>query len=711
MASRSWGSNDLGMHCTDADHRIISILPPANNLHVQVLRRGSVPSILGPDQVDVIYSAASNAKDPALVQPPQASVFKLNIWDTNPRTGNPIILDAYDPVYPPGFLGLFPMTYDIGLPFPDVEELYLGGGQLVAEQTRMPGIDNPYVANDPQHIDLFVQDFPFFTSFPFGYVSRNADYFSGEGIPISTVDDFGRRNPYPLMRVQALDKTGSLTGQVGTVIASIDTVLPVSNETRCETCHGDPSDGGLPNRAADVTFGGSPWSNTHFPVDVAFNDPQYGTVPSEVSVEWAVDRNILRLHDAKHGAKYVNGACDSTANANDPDCLINRTPIVCQSCHYSPALDLAHTGPNNDNGKEQGYNVTMSRAMHGFHGNLFLPNGDRLLPDMPPANDPQRTDVAGNPVINDFVNHTLESTCYNCHPGKVTQCLRGAMYKGGMICQDCHGQPRNVGNDYSRDVSPNNPDAFLLANDFYTNAHTLRVPWTNEPGCGSCHTGDAQSNLTGTSGTIASPKGIRLMQAYISGDPKATPIVPVNKRFAENTVPVNDPNTQAKAGNPMLYRVSKGHGGLLCENCHGPTHSIYPVLPEGGAYLANDNVASIQHQGHSGAVIECSTCHNDTMNSRNTLDGPHGMHPVGDTRFANGGHEDLADHDPNACRACHGNNGEGTVLSRVAVDRTISLEKCEGGTLCASSNTVHISKGTQVTCTQCHENKLSSHED
>ena len=703
-------SNDLGMHCTDADHRIISILPPADNPHVQVLQRGRKPTLLGPDEVEVVYSAAANPKDPALMRPVADSVFKINIWDKNPRTGNPIIFDAYDPLYPPGVLGMFPLLPDIGLPFPEVERLYLGDGKLVALQTKMPGFEDPYVVNDRQHIEAYVKDFPLFINFPFGYVSKALNYFSGEGIPISPFDDFGRRNSYPLMRYQALDKTGALTGEVGKLLASVDAVLPVSDETRCETCHGDQEDGGFANRAADVKFGGSPWSKTKFPVKAAFEDPKYGDVPLNVSVEWAVDQNILGLHDAKHGSKYQS-SCDPVANPADPNCLINRTPIVCQTCHYSPALDLVQLGPNNENGKEQGFNVTMSRAMHGFHGALIDPDTNkRLLRDMPPPNDPRRIGASGNPVINKFVNDTLSETCYNCHPGNVTQCLRGAMYDGGMVCQDCHGQPRMVGNDFSRDVGPETPGQFLLANDFYTNADTLRVPWANEPGCGSCHTGDAMENMTDSPHTIPSPKGIRLLQAFKGDDPNAKPIVPKNKRFAENVVPVNDLHTKAKAGNPMLYRVSKGHGGLLCENCHGPTHSIYPVKPDSGPFVANENIASIQHQGHSGVVMECETCHGDTMKNRNTLDGPHGMHPVGGGTFTDGGHAKLGEEQIDECRACHGKNGMGTVLSRVATDRSFVIDKCESGTLCPDDGEepfrVNLTKGETITCVMCHKNQL-----
>ena len=78
---------------------------------------------------------------------------------------------------------------------------------------------------------------------------------------------------------------------------------------------------------------------------------------TDVSVEYAADINVLRLHDLKHGANYVDTAgastpCDVTANGGngDTNCLINKAlvqgkPVVCQVCHYTPALDLAQVGP------------------------------------------------------------------------------------------------------------------------------------------------------------------------------------------------------------------------------------------------------------------------------------------------------------------------------------------------------------------------------
>jgi hypothetical protein len=57
-------------------------------------------------------------------------------------------------------------------------------------------------------------------------------------------------------------------------------------------------------------------------------------------------------------------------------------------------------------------------------------------------------------------------------------------------------------------------------------------------------------------------------------DASASPLLALNKRFAENT--------------NALFRFSKGHGGLACQACHGSTHAIWPNVTDG----ANDNVAA-----------------------------------------------------------------------------------------------------------------------
>ncbi len=679
-----FGANDLGMHCGDFDTRISSILPPFNVLHAQVIQRGGDPIILDDNEVSVVYSAASNPNDPILSginsagsaigsTDPDAfpvlsslanngEVFKTNFWDTVVGGTEPTSLAAYRAFYPPGILDAFAPAPDQGLPMPNVERLWLGDGILSAEQQDMPGRPGPYTQNVPQTFTLFTVDQPFFTSFPFGYTSPEVKWFEAAGIPLTAFDDAGRENPWPLYRFQAIANN--------TVLASTDVVLPISGEANCGACHNAPIDGG--NGSATAALGENNLATV-------LDDPEFDiSVPLEVSKEYAADLNLLRLHDQKHGSGIANPKYS-------PD-LVDQTPVVCQSCHYTPALDLAQVGPKGPadadaNGRQQTNVRSMSNVMHSHHATVTDTNGNLLFPSMPPA-------VDGNGNLRDPVaaRGILMETCYQCHPGRRTDCLRGAMASGGMLCQDCHGDMAQVGDDFSRNVSPSTPGAFELASNFYDhNADTPRVPWANEPGCGSCHTGDVLNNMHGDNGTLGSPSdNIRLMQAFRTGDPKATPIVPSNKRFAENTIPAT--------GNPMLYRVSKGHEGVFCEACHGSTHGIWPNKNP----TANDNVAAMQLQGHTGTITECSTCHTGDLG--NTLEGPHGMHPVGSAGqdFADGGHEEMAENNPDACRACHGLNGEGSVLSRTATARDFSGME-DGGP---------VPKGHKVTCTDCHENEL-----
>jgi hypothetical protein len=364
--------------------------------------------------------------------------------------------------------------------------------------------------------------------------------------------------------------------------------------------------------------------------------------------------------------------------------------VVCQVCHYTPALDLAQLGPlagepgTIPNGRNQVAEQSNSRVMHNHHGQFT----DLFPPMDPPVQD-------GNGGISNQATRLaqLEDTCYQCHPGTNVQCLRGAMFDGGMLCNDCHGNMQQVGADFTEGVSPQNPGDFQLGlgNFYEPGSNQPRVPWANEPGCGSCHTGDANDNLAEMTGVITNlvdsmgnDDNIRLRQAFRSGDGKATPIVPTNTRFAENSIPANFNGTSNPgagtvntndaadgAGNPKLYRVSTGHGGVFCEGCHGATHAEFDI----DGPITNDDVAAQQLQGHTGTIIECSTCHDDAMDNRITLDGPHGMHPVGgeNVDFVDGGHEDLVENlpggedNPEECQVCHGPGGiddnVGSVLS------------------------------------------------
>jgi hypothetical protein len=169
---------------------------------------------------------------------------------------------------------------------------------------------------------------------------------------------------------------------------------------------------------------------------------------------------------------------------------------------------------------------------------------------------------------------------------------------------------------------------------------------------------------------------IRLHRTYDPTDLAATPNVATNKRFAEE--------------NDKLYRKSRGHGGMACEACHGSTHAEWPVvIPQ-----ANDNIAAVQLQGHSGPIIECKTCHADGPPL--TINGPHGLHNINDPNW-NKNHENFYEQNQMNCKACHGVNLEGSVLSRTAANRALMAD---------DNKPISISRGTVIHCAICHENPL-----
>ena len=724
--------NDLGMHCGDLDTRIASILPPFQVLLAQVVQKGGTP-ILNPQGTSIYYSAVSNPNDPILNSNvfdgvrADGDTYKTNFWDY------PVVAGTYDPFYP-GFNPFNPaqtltplagppfnVTHDVGLPVPNVEDLYIGpDGQvnsgdefLSAVQHAMPGIALPYTANDPLQAEEHYVDKPFFVNFPFGYVAEDVNWFEGAGIPFAAFDDNGRENAYPLVRVEARDSNGS-------TLSTVDTVLPISGEASCVNCHADPADlTSVTGRTSNSTAPTDALTNNNppLPVVTSLSDPD-SDMPARVSLEYAADINTLRLHDLRHGAAYVAPSpaddgttvaapCSITANNGDGDanCLTNQAlvqgkPVVCQVCHYTPALDLAHLGPLTGpaggiaNGRNQLAHSSNSNVMHSHHGSTGA------FPAIPAP-----IQAADGSITNQAARlDALENSCYQCHPGTNVQCLRGAMFNGGMLCSDCHGGMQQVGADFSQNVSPTNPapGSLLLGGDFYDPADPQpRVPWANEPGCGSCHTGDANNSLAGTSGTLVNnvdtfgnTDGIRLRQAFRTGDAKATPIVPGNKRFAEPAVPASFNGTANKgAGNPQLYRVSTGHGGVMCEGCHGATHSEWPNANPN----SNDNIAAAQLQGHTGTLAECDTCHVASQIPSNTQAGPHGMHVVNDSRFWRESHKGMAEtqnRQPNGgtCGACHGSDHLGTVLSRASEDRAFSVE----------GSTRRVSAGEPVACNLCH---------
>lgn len=214
------------------------------------------------------------------------------------------------------------------------------------------------------------------------------------------------------------------------------------------------------------------------------------------------EQNILNEHEDEHGFNP------------------NATPILCASCHASPALGTEGI-------PEARY---LSYRIHEKHAEVAGP---------------------ANAI----------STCYKCHPGPNTECLRGVMATGieqPMICQDCHGTMAEVANSISNG----------------------RVPWLDEPSCGECH-GAAYAEEPGQLFRNSFGHG-GLQCSVCHGEPHAI-----------------YPSSQAN-DNLQSIRL-QGHAGTLsdCRACHavtptGPGPHGTPAPPDGPLVTARAVAAGSQ---------------------------------------------------------------------------------------------------------------------
>ena len=135
----------------------------------------------------------------------------------------------------------------------------------------------------------------------------------------------------------------------------------------------------------------------------------------------------------------------------------------------------------------------------------------------------------------------------------------------------------------------------------------------------------------------------------------ATPRVfdPATGRPAQAVNPLFATNPDTPAPGKSLYRFSNGHGGLQCCACHGSTHAEFPAAHR------NDNIQSLQIQGHAGVVADCIACHASQPST--VTGGPHGMHPAGQSWIAS-----------------HKSQRQRAPTAKPATARTIAARFCPG---------------------------------
>lgn len=385
--------------------------------------------------------------------------------------------------------------------------------------------------------------------------NQTNQWWEADGIPIVNKDDDNTTNYYPMVKVVAKDTSDN-------ILATAEVVLPVSDEMNCAKCH----------------------SSTNGSVDAK---PIAGWEDDNDSVK-DYKFNILKLHDENHPISQADLTELATNGYNYQASLYDTAksgmPILCSACHASNALGTTNVG----NAR------SLTSSIHLKHSDV--------------------KDYLSGLNLGDSTNR---DSCYSCHPGSSTQCLRGAMGSAKntdgtsmMQCQSCHGTMSDVGN-------------------------TNRNGWLDQPNCQACH-----------------QDGERYTSAISNGSIREA----LDTTFA------------TKANTPMagvsLYRYSSGHGDLQCSSCHGSTHAIFPSSHE------QDNLYTQNIQGHSGTLAECMACHTTMPNT--TTGGPHGMHSVGQTWV--GAHEDVAENSYTACAKCHGSDYRGSYLSKTFDSRSFNTE-------------------------------------
>jgi hypothetical protein len=219
-------------------------------------------------------------------------------------------------------------------------------------------------------------------------------YWKAEGIPVTPYDDDKKVNYYPMVKVVAKDIRG-------TILATTRTVLPVSDEMTCKSCHSS-------NSGASIARPSAGWVNDANPAR-------------------DFRRNILRLHD--EGKSGVSGYLSALSTNGYSFAGLSSTagagkPILCANCHASNALGktgIAGIKP-------------LTEAVHSWHAYVM--------------------DMNTGKTLNDATNN---AACYSCHPGSQTQCLRGIMgiardLQGTLLlqCQSCHGTMSKVGSPARR---------------------------------------------------------------------------------------------------------------------------------------------------------------------------------------------------------------------------------------------------------------------
>jgi hypothetical protein len=267
-----------------------------------------------------------------------------------------------------------------------------------------------------------------------GTMALNGDHYEAVGIPVLPLDDQMKWNPYQtaVVRLKTAD---------GKYVATSSVTLPVSDELRCDKCHGPGGDAG------------------------GYTSP-------------VIEINILRSHDA-HNATQL-----------EAQAVQQNTPVLCAQCHSDNALGMAGTAGVK----------SLSEAMHGWHSGIS--SDQPACYDCHPGANTQCNRTAIDPMGR--VSLT-DPGCERCHGDLATVAASitagRAPWVNEPACAQCHGTNHDTAGVLYRNAKGghgglycctchNSPHAYWPSRMSQDNTQPMAYQGTPNAirNCSACHT-------------------------------------------------------------------------------------------------------------------------------------------------------------------------------------------------------------------------------
>lgn len=375
-------------------------------------------------------------------------------------------------------------------------------------------------------------------------------WFYAKALPILPIDDLGRTNSYPMMRLVA--RNGS-----GTVLATTDIALPVSDGLNCRVCHASGSS------AAARPNGGWVWD--------CDPDRDYKL-------------NVLQKHDDRHLGSGVYSNVLRQAGYDNAGLAVSATrgqkPVLCVRCHASNATA--------DPGLEGMRPLT--QVLHAKHS--YVSDPTRNLPLS-------------------FFNDS--AVCLTCHAGPEERYLRGAHRQsvaasGGftMQCQSCHGNMLAIGHEGRQGwIDQPNCQSCHTGTAIQNNGQ-IRYPTAFDA------LGRVRQAVNPTFATQSAPPSTGLSSFSHSEGHGGLKCAACHGP-AHGEWPSREANENAQS-----RRLQGNQGTVLrCNACHTTTPSTATGGPHGMHSVSQNWAENHGDDDNNASIAQCRTCHGS--DSRGTV--------------------------------------------------------------------------------------------